>query len=118
MPAQPHSYALARLAVLESVRVSFDATTAVARHRNHQVADLVIGTAVDIGAFHRARTPAPCTAETLLVFSVHGKGIVMRPDAPRPAPRKAAYGAHQQQGARPLAELSPLPRAPPHPPTP
>lgn len=45
---------------------------------------------MDIDAFYRARIPTPCTAGTLLVISVDGKGIVMRPDSLRPATAKAA----------------------------
>ncbi|WP_331743078.1 hypothetical protein OG762_47045 (plasmid) [Streptomyces sp. NBC_01136] len=55
-----------------------------------QVEDLLVQAAVDIDAFYRARIPAPCTANTLLVLSADGKGIVMRPDALRPTTQKAA----------------------------
>lgn len=55
-----------------------------------QVEDLTVNAAVDIDALYRTRIPAPCTADTLLVLSADGKGIVMRPDALRPATQKAA----------------------------
>ncbi|MFE0063425.1 ISKra4 family transposase, partial [Streptomyces sp. NPDC059003] len=96
LPRRRHSYSLARLAVLESVRASFDtATEAICRRcgpviGKRQVEDLVVDAAVDIDAFYRARIPTPCTADTLLVISVDGKGIVMRPEALRPATQKAA----------------------------
>ena len=44
----------------------------------------------DIAAFYAARIPVPCTASTLLVISADAKGIVMRPEALRPATAKAA----------------------------
>lgn len=44
----------------------------------------------DIDAFYRLQIPLPCITSTTLVMSVDGKGIVMRPDALRPATQKAA----------------------------
>jgi hypothetical protein len=96
LPKRRHSYSLARLAVLESVQASFDtATEAICRRcgpviGKRQVEDLVVEAAADIDAFYRARIPTPCTADTLLVISADGKGIVMRPDSLRPATAKAA----------------------------
>ncbi|WP_343239986.1 ISKra4 family transposase [Streptomyces sp. SID12488] len=49
--------------------------------------------AVDIAAFYAARTPDPAASTTLLVLSVDGKGIVMRPGHLREATRKAAERA-------------------------
>jgi hypothetical protein len=77
--------------VLESVRTSFDTATAAIGRRcdpvigKRQVEDLVVACAVDIDAFYEAQVPTPCTAKTLLVISADGKGIVMRPEALRPA---------------------------------
>ncbi|KEF16658.1 hypothetical protein DF18_34010 [Streptomyces rimosus] len=96
LPRRRHSYTLARLAVLESVRASFDAATEAVCRRcgpvigKRQVEDLVVDAAADIDSFYQARIPTPCTADTLLVLSVDGKGVVMRPDALRPATAKAA----------------------------
>jgi hypothetical protein len=41
-------------------------------------------------AFYAAQAPVPCSDDTLLVLSVDGKGVVMRPEALREATRKAA----------------------------
>jgi hypothetical protein len=96
LPRRRHSYSLARLAVLESVRTSFDTATAAIGRRcgpvigKRQVEDLVVACAVDIDAFYEAQVPTPCTAKTLLVLFADGKGIVMRPEALRPATQKAA----------------------------
>jgi hypothetical protein len=96
LPAGRHSHGLRRLAALEAVRGSFDAATAAVTRRcgkvagKRQVEQLVLAAATDVDAFYRARIPVPATAEVLLVLSVDGKGIVMRPDALRPATAKAA----------------------------
>ncbi|MEU9128800.1 hypothetical protein AB0D08_11910 [Kitasatospora sp. NPDC048540] len=91
-----HSHGLRRLAAVEAVRGSFDAASAAITRRcgkvagKRQVEQLVAAAATDVEAFYRARVPVPATAEVLLVLSVDGKGIVMRPDALRPATAKAA----------------------------
>jgi hypothetical protein len=41
-------------------------------------------------AGYASQAPMPRTAEELLIVSVDGKGVVMRPDALRPATAKAA----------------------------
>ena len=43
-----------------------------------------------ISPIDAARVPVPCTASTLLVLSADAKGIVMRPQALRPATARAA----------------------------
>ncbi|MHB9856802.1 hypothetical protein [Streptomyces sp. YIM S03343] len=58
-----------------------------------QVEDLVRAAAVGVTAFYTARTPHPAPAGTLLVISVDGKGIVMRPGHLREATAKAAAKA-------------------------
>lgn len=49
--------------------------------------------ATDVAAFYAARTPAPAGASTLLVLSVDGKGIVMRPAHLREGTARAAKRA-------------------------
>lgn len=99
LPAGRHSHGLARLAALEAVRGSFDAAKAAIEARcgtvigKRQLRYLVQRAATDIDAFYQQRTPTPCTASTLLVLSVDSKGIVMRPEALRPATAKAAARA-------------------------
>ena len=96
LPARRHSHTLARLAVLEAARGSFEAAHAAITGRcgpvigKRQIEQAVVNAARDISAFYAARIPEPCTASTLLVLSADAKGIVMRPGALRPATAKAA----------------------------
>lgn len=102
LPAGRHSHGLAKLAVVEAVRGSFDAAHAAITDRcgpvigKRQIADLVVTAAADVEAFYAARTPTPRTAEELLVLGLDGKGVVMRPEGLRPATRKAA-AAHRRR---------------------
>jgi hypothetical protein len=96
LPAHRHSHTLARLAVQESVRSSFETAHAAIAGRcgpvigKRQVEQAVVNATADIAAFYAARIPVPCTAKTLLVISADSQGIVMRPGALRPATAKAA----------------------------
>ncbi|MVO90405.1 hypothetical protein GPA10_38075 [Streptomyces sp. p1417] len=96
LPERLHSHGLRKLAVLEAVNASFDTAREAITRRcgpvagKRQIEDLAVQVAVDIDSFSRAMAPTPCTASTLLVISADGKGVVMRPDALRPATRKAA----------------------------
>ena len=96
LPAPRHSHALARLAVLEAARGSFEAAHAAIAGRcgqvigKRQIEQAVVNAARDIAAFYAARIPQPCTASTLLVISADAKGIVMWPGALRAATAKAA----------------------------
>ncbi len=51
--------------------------------------------AADVCAFYAQRTPVPAGKKTLLVLSIDGKGIVMRPGDLREATRKAAERARR-----------------------
>ncbi len=101
LPNERHSLGLRRLAVLEAVRGSYDsAMEAITRAcgkvvGKRQVERLVRATAVDVAAFYAARAPTPASAATLLVLSVDGKGIAMRPGHLRGATRKAAERAQR-----------------------
>ncbi|WP_369383164.1 ISKra4 family transposase [Streptomyces sp. cg36] len=96
LPAGRHSRGLARLAVLEAVRGSFDQAAAAIERRcgkvlgKRRLEELVVASAVDITAYYAAKIPTPCTREMPLVIQVDGKGVVMRPEALREATRKAA----------------------------
>jgi hypothetical protein len=96
LPAPRHSHTLARLAVLEAVRGSFETAHAAITSRcgpvigKRQIEQAVVNAAGDIAAFYAARIPMPATASTLLVISADAKGIVMRPGALRPATARAA----------------------------
>jgi hypothetical protein len=104
LPAGRHSHGLARLAVREAVRGSYDtAKTAISTRcgpvaGKRQLEQLVQAAAADIDGFYAQRIPMPCTSEVLLVLSADSKGIVMRPDGLRPATRKAAAGKKQGRG--------------------
>jgi hypothetical protein len=104
LPAGRHSHGLRRAAVLEAVRGSYDAAKAVVDRRcgrvvgKRQMEQLVQAAAVDVGAFYAQHVPMPCTSEVLLVISADGKGIVMRPEALRPATRKAAAAKDRGRG--------------------
>ncbi|MGW0537857.1 ISKra4 family transposase [Streptomyces sp. NPDC003032] len=96
LPAGRHSRELARLAVLEAVRGSFDQAGAAIEERcgrvlgKRRLEELVVAAAVDIAAYYTAKIPTPCTREMPLVIQVDGKGVVMRPEALREATRRAA----------------------------
>jgi hypothetical protein len=95
LPAHLHSYGLRRLAVLEAVRGSYDqAKEAIDRScgkvlGKRQAEQLVVAAAADIDAFYQHKIPLPSTAATALVLQADSKGIVMRPEALRPATLKA-----------------------------
>ncbi|MFF4625841.1 ISKra4 family transposase [Nonomuraea jabiensis] len=99
LPAVRHSAGLTKLAVIETVRGSFDAALAAITTRcgqvigKRQIEQVVARAAADVDAFYATRTVLPCTASTVLVLSVDGKGIAMRPEALRPATAKAAARA-------------------------
>jgi len=96
LPRLRHSHGLRRLAALEAVRGSFDQATEAIGGRcgqvvgKRQVEQLTVAAAADIDAFYQAVTSEPCTDATVLVLSVDGKGVVMRPEALREATLKAA----------------------------
>jgi hypothetical protein len=96
LPVEKHSHGLRRLAAIESTRGSFEHAAAAieratgVRIGKRQLESLTASAAADIDAFYATRAPGPCADDVLLVGSADGKGIVMRPDALRPATAKAA----------------------------
>lgn len=106
LPAGRHSHGLRRLAVTEAVRGSYDQATAAIDRRcgkvlgKRQAEHLVVAAARDIDAFYRHKIPRPATADTTLVLQVDGKGIVMRPEALRPATRTAHHRARRAMRTR------------------
>ena len=96
LPAGKYSDGLAKLAVLESVRGSFDtAIEAITRGTGvalgkPQILALAARAATDVSAFYTARRPGPSPDTDVLVMTYDGKGIRMRPDGLREATRKAA----------------------------
>ncbi len=65
-----------------------------------QVEDLVGRAAVDFDAFYRQRTPPSSDPDDVLALSCDGKGVVMRPDALRPATAKAAANTNPKLATR------------------
>jgi len=108
LPAPRHSHALARLAVLEVVRGSFETAHAAITGRcgpvmgKRQIEQAGVNAAGDIAAFYAAHIPVPCTASTLLVISADAKGVVMRPGrCARPPPGPPPGRAGCAPGWRP-----------------
>jgi len=100
LPRERHSHGLRRLAAVESSRGSFDdACEAVGRQTGQpvgkrQLEGLARRGARDFEAFYAGRAPAPSERADALVLSCDGKGVVMRPDALRPATQRQAAKAN------------------------
>jgi hypothetical protein len=134
LPEEKQSHGLRKLAAIESARGSFeDAAAAVTRATGvrtgkRQVEQLAARAAIDVDAFYGGRRPGPAPDEHVLVLTGDGKGIVMRPDALRPATAKAAASGKnklatrlspgEKHGRKRMAELAcvydaaPVPRRP------
>jgi hypothetical protein len=113
---------------------SREATEAIGRRCGQVVGkrgveQLTVAAAADIDAFSQAVVPQPATDDTVLVLSVDGKGVVMRPEALRAETRKAAaqkgvnryrtrLASGEKQGRKRMATLGvvydadPAPRRP------
>ena len=106
LPAEKQPHGLRKLAAVESSRGSFDeAVQAIERATGQkvgkrQVEGLAARAAVDFEEFYATRQPPPGNAGDLLVLQVDGKGIVMRPDALRPATAQAAATARHKLSTR------------------
>lgn len=106
LPDEVHSHGLRELAAIESTRGSFeDARDAIHRTTGvgigkRQVEELTRRAAVDFEAFYEEASRDPTDDGDVLVLSVDGKGIVMRPDALRPATAKAAAKARSKLKTR------------------
>lgn len=106
LPVEKHSHGLRQLAAIESSRGSFDgAVEAIARSTGQrlgkrQVEDLASRAALDFDAFYAQRTPPSSDPGDVLVLSCDGKGVVMRPDALRPATAKAAANTSPKLATR------------------
>ncbi len=107
LPAEQHSHGLRRLAAIESARGSFDDVREAIRRASgaevakRQVEELARRSAVDFEGFYLARKPpVAANASDVLVITLDGKGIVMRPDALRPATAEAARVATPKLATR------------------
>jgi hypothetical protein len=99
LPVEKHSHGLRKLAAVEAARGSFDDTADAieratgVRLGKRQVEQLAGRAAADIDDFYAQRRPPAGAGRDVLALSVDGKGIVMRPEALRPATAKAAASA-------------------------
>jgi hypothetical protein len=106
LPGEKQSHGLRKLAAVESARGSFDdAAAAITRATGvktgkRQVEQLAARAAADVDAFYAHRRPGTAPDEHVLVLTGDGKGIVMRPDALRPATAKAAAAGRQKLATR------------------
>ena len=114
LPAEKHSHGLRRLAAIEAARGSFDtAVDAIDRATGvrlgkRQAEALATAAAADFDAFYAQNRPPQAgdrdlggePHEQALVLSYDGKGVVMRPDALRPATAKAAADATPKLAGR------------------
>jgi hypothetical protein len=135
LPEERHSHGLRKLAAVESARGSMeDAAAAITRATGaeigkRQVEELARRAAADVEEFYAWREPGePPEKDCPLVLTFDGKGIVMRPEALRPATAKAAENAEnklvtrlspgEKHGRKRMAEVAgvydavPVPRAP------
>jgi hypothetical protein len=106
LPIEKHSHGLRRLAALEAARGSYDDTAGAieratgVRLGKRQAEALAGRAAADVEDFYARRRPQPGAGREVLVLSVDGKGIVMRPEALRPATAKAAASATTKLSTR------------------
>jgi hypothetical protein len=134
LPTEVHSHGLRRLAAIESSRGSFEEAAEAVRRAcgqrvgKRQVESLAAAAARDVEDFYTTLEHPPTSPDDVLVISADGKGIVMRPQALRPATRaKAAAASHkltcrlskgEKRNRKRLAEVGavydvrPVPRSP------
>jgi hypothetical protein len=106
LPDERHSHGLRRLVAIESVRGSFDdARAALSRAcgvglGKRQVEQLARRAAADVDSFYNERSTPAGDDGDVMVLSADGKGIVMRPDALRPATAAAAVASATKLATR------------------
>src|SRR5271167_2084091 len=134
LPEEKHSHGLRRLAAIEAARGSMEAAGAAITRATgvtvgkRQVEELARRCAAHVEAFYLQRVIRPAPDGWPLVLTFDGKGIVMLPEALRPATAKAAAAAEgklatrlspgEKNGRKRMAELAcvydaaPVPRTP------
>ena len=134
LPEEKHSHGLRKMTAIEAARGSMeDAQAAIARAAGvkigkRQLEDMIRRCAVHVEAFYACRVISPAPQDWPLILTFDGKGIVMLPDALRPATAKAAASAEnklatrlspgEKNGRKRMAELAcvydavPVPRTP------
>jgi hypothetical protein len=133
LPEEKHSHGLRRLAAIEAARGSMEAAGAAITRAagvtigKRQVEELARRCAAHVEDFYAQRAAGSAPADWPLILTFDGKGIVMRPEALRPATAKAAAAAEgklatrlspgEKHGRKRMAELAcvydaaPVPRA-------
>jgi len=134
LPEEKHSHGLRKLAAIEAARGSIEAAGAAVTRATgvkigkRQLEELVRRAAAHVEAFYLQRVISPAPEAWPLVLTFDGKGIIMLPDALRPATAKAAASAEnklatrlspgEKGGRKRMAELAcvydaaPVPRTP------
>lgn len=106
LPVEKHSHGLRKWAAVEAARGSFDDVTEAieratgVRLGKRQAEELASRAAVDVDDFYAQRQPPAGARRDVLVLSADGKGIVMRPEALRPATAHAAAGGATKLATR------------------
>lgn len=110
LPPGLHSHTLARIAAVEVVRGSFDDTAAAVERASGQVVGkrqlpgLVGDAAADVTAFYAGRAVRAAGQgrpdTDVLVLTLDGKGVVMRPEGLREATARAASTAEHKLATR------------------
>ena len=134
LPEEKHSHGLRKLAAIEAARGSVEAAGAAITRATgvtvgkRQVEELARRCAAHVEAFYAQRVTGLAPEDRPLILTFDGKGIVMRPEALRPATAKAAASAEgrlatrlspgEKHGRKRMAELAcvydavPVPRTP------
>jgi len=106
LPEEKHSHGLRKLTAVEAARGSMeDAQAAVARATGvrigkRQLEDMARRAAAHAEAFYLQRVMEPAPEGWPLILTFDGKGIVMLPEALRPATAKAAESAENKLATR------------------
>lgn len=106
LPQELHSHGLRERCAIEATRGSYEeAKAAIERATGvalgkRQVEELARRAAADVLSFYDRVEREPAEATDAVVISVDGKGIVMRPEALRPATRKAAAASTRKLKTR------------------
>jgi hypothetical protein len=134
LPEEKHSHGLRKLAAVEAARGSIEAAGAAVTRATgvtigkRQLQELARRAAAHVEAFYLWRVISPAPDGNPLVLTFDGKGIVMLPEALRPATAKAAAASGnklatrlspgEKSGRKRMAELAcvydavPVPRTP------
>ncbi|MGO9079418.1 MAG: ISKra4 family transposase [Streptosporangiaceae bacterium] len=106
LPEEKHSHGLRKLTAVEAARGSMqDAQAAVTRATGvtigkRQLEDMARRAAAHVEAFYLQRVIEPAPEGWPLILTFDGKGIVMLPEALRPATAKAAVSAEGKLATR------------------